>query len=343
MTHSPLATKLAIARVAGRVVRAKFVRDGRPFIVAHHITNRCMCTCESCLWRRNDWKDVPTDEVKRFYDQAREQGFVAASITGGEPFLRKDLGEIVRHMKKLRMGVLLFTTGNFLEKRMDDVLPWVDVLILSVDSAKAEKHDKIRGLPGLFDRMMRGVQLAKERYPGLTIHFNTCIQQGVEEEIDDLVALAERVGVKISFDVITEFRHGEEGAFTETSMGIPLSALRRVSAYLLWRKRNGAPILNSETYFDYFARGRPGYRCHMPKALMFVDGRGNIEDCLDLTQPIANFRETPLADIMELPRFKELRKDAEGCCSCSSPTMVDLSNAWERPALIFARGGIALG
>lgn len=343
MRHSALATKLAVARLAGRIVQAKVRKDGRPFVVAHHITNRCMCRCASCLWRRNDWQDVPTEEVKRFYDEARAEGFVAAAITGGEPFLRKDLGEIVGHMKRLRMSVLLFTTGNFLEKRMDDVLPWVDVLILSIDSAKAERHDEIRGLKGLFDRLVRGARLARARYPGLKIHLNTCIQVGIEDEVDDLIALAEELGVHISFDVITEYRHSDPDAPVKTDAGMSPQALRQVCAYLLWRKREGAPILNSETYFEYFVRGSLGYRCHMPKVLMYVDGQGSIEDCLDLSNPIANYRDTPLAEIMALPRFRQLRTDAEHCCSCSSPTMVDLSNAWERPRLVFARGGISLG
>ncbi len=343
MRHSALATKLAVARLAGRVVQAKVRKHGRPFVVAHHITNRCMCKCASCLWRNNDWQDVPTEEVKRFYDEARAEGFVAAAITGGEPFLRKDLGELVHHMKRLRMSVLLFTTGNFLEKRMDDVLPWLDVLILSVDSAKAERHDELRGLKGLFDRLIRGARLARARYPGLKIHLNTCIQMGIEEEIDDLIALAEELGVHISFDVITEYRHSDPDAPVKTDVGVSPKVLRQVCAYLLWRKRHGAPILNSETYFEYFVRGRPGYRCHMPKVLMYVDGQGNIEDCLNVGHPIASYRQTPLAEIMALPRFRQLRSDAEDCCSCSSPTMVDLSNAWERPGLVFARGGISLG
>ena len=46
---------------------------------------------------------------------------------------------------------------------------------------------------------------------------------------------------------------------------------------------------------------------------------------------------------MEMPRFKQLRADAEACSSCNSPTMVDLSAFWENPALAMAPGGIALG
>ncbi len=327
-------------------INARSRGDGRPFIVGHHITNRCMCSCASCLWRNNDWKDVPTEDVKRFYAQAKEQGFCATAITGGEPFLRKDLGELVEYIKEeAGMAILLFTTGLYLTRRMDEVLPYLDAMVVSLDSADGAKHDRIRGVPGLFDKLVEGVRQAKQKYPNLSMQFNTCVQKGMTGEIDNLIALAEEMDMRISFDVITEARHGadDDQPFTATDMGLGIDELKVVCNHLLERKRAGAPIVNSELYYQYFIDGRPGYHCHLPKLVMFVDGRGNMEYCLDLNQPIANIRDTPLAQAMELPRFKQLRCDAEQCSSCNSPTMIDLSHVWENPQLIFQNGGIQLG
>jgi MoaA/NifB/PqqE/SkfB family radical SAM enzyme len=303
-----------------------------------------MCHCKSCLWRHNDWEHVPTDTLKRFLSEARELGFVGMAISGGEPFMRRDLGEIVRFSKEeLGFAQLVFTTGWYLPKHMDEVLPYLDAMVCSVDSAQAARHDAIRGLPGLFDRLMGVIPKVKARYPDLAVHFNTCIQRGVVDEIDDLVALSERMGVPISFDVITEARNGAAGAFTETEMGLPLAELKVAAARLAELKRAGKDIVNSARYFDYFAAGRPGYRCHFPKLVMSVDGRGNVEDCLDLDTPIGNICDTPLAEIVASARFKELRQDAEACSSCSSPTMVDLSQVWEDPSLLVRQGGLAFG
>jgi MoaA/NifB/PqqE/SkfB family radical SAM enzyme len=334
-----------MAKLVSRAMAARQKGDGKPFVIGCFVTNRCNCKCASCLWRHNDWRDVPLDDLKRFYGEARELGFVATALTGGEPFLRKDLGELVRFLKQdLEMTILTFTTGWFLKQRMDEVLPHIDALVTSLDSAKAERHDRIRGLAGLYDRLMEGVSLVKERYPELSLQFNTCVQQGIGDEIDDLIEIAESKDMQISFDVITEYRNGDEGShFTETGMGLPLPELREVCETLLERKREGAPILNSERYFEYFVAGRPGYQCHLPKMVMFVDGRGYVENCLNLDEPLANIRETPLREIMALPSFKQLRTDAERCSSCSSPTMVDLSHVWQNPMAFFQSGGVALG
>jgi len=335
----------AMSRLVAKAMRARERGDGRPFVVACFVTNRCNCKCASCLWRHNDWRDVPLDDLKRFYAEARDLGFIATALTGGEPFLRKDLGELVRFIKQdLDMSILVFTTGWFVEQRMDEVLPHIDMLVTSLDSASAERHDTIRGLPGLHARLMRAVTVVKEQYPQLSIQFNCCVQKGITEEIDDLIALAESKDMPISFDVITEHRNGAEGShFTETSVGLPLPELQEVCRTLLERKREGAPILNSELYFQYFADGRPGYQCHLPKMAMFVDGRGYVENCLNLDQPLAYIRETPLAEILELPQFRQLRVDAERCSSCSSPTMVDLSHVWQNPLLVFQSGGVSIG
>lgn len=344
MNGVSVSTKYAIMRLVARAFYGKVRRDGRPFLIAHFITNHCMCSCPSCLWKHNDWKDVPLAEVQRLYMEAKQLGFLAVAFTGGEPFLRKDLGELVRFAKReAHMATALFTTGWFLDRRMHEVLPYVNMLLVSLDSSKAERHDEIRGKPGLFDRAVAGIEKARAFYPTMPIHINTCVQQGMVDEIDDLIQLAERLEVRISFDVITEFRNGEEGSrFTETSTGLAEEELVEVCRKLLARKREGAPMVNSERYFQYFADGRPGYSCHHPKLCMSIDGRGNVEDCLDLDKPIANIRDMPLAKIMELPRFGQLRRDAERCCTCSSPTMIDISNMWETPSIALKEGGIHL-
>ncbi len=187
------------------------------------------------------------------------------------------------------------------------------------------------------------MRLVKENYPDVPVQFNTCIQKGVAEEIDPLLDLAVDLGVRVSFDVITEFRHGKSGPIAETDMGMPLHELQEVCAKLVERKRQGAPVLNSEQYFAYFADGKPGYRCHMPKVVMFVNGQGDVENCLNLENRIANIASMPLAEIMKLPAFRQLRTDAEACCTCNSPTMVDVSKFWENPQSLFEQGGIQVG
>jgi len=333
-----------LGKMAQRAVQLR-ARGGPPFLIGHFVTNRCNNKCKSCLWRHNDWEDVPLDDLKDFYMQAAELGFLGTFLSGGEPFLRKDIGELARFIKEeAKMEILFITSGWWLEERMDEVLPYLTMMMWSIDSAKAERHDEIRGMPGIFDRLIRGIRRIKKEYPDLSCQTNCCAQKGIADEIDDLLKLHQDLDVQISFDVISDFRHdGNGGHFTETNMGMPLPELKGVCEYLIQKKQEGAPILNSERYFQYFLDGKPGYKCHLPKLAMCVDGRGYVEDCLNMKTPIGNIREMRLKDIIELPQFKSLSARAEDCCTCNSPTMIDLSNVWENPQILFEDGGIQVG
>ena len=154
---------------------------------------------------------------------------------------------MVRFIKEeTGIHTLLFNTGWFLEERMDEILPYVDMLLLSLDSASPDRHDEIRGKKGLFDRLMKGVDLVRKKYPDLSTQFNTCVQKGIADDIDGLLELSEKKGMQISFDVITEFRRGEgDSHYTETDMGMPLQELRGVCEYLLAKKKEGAPTATS--------------------------------------------------------------------------------------------------
>src|SRR5512139_423246 len=59
-----------VNKLVNRVVQARLEGDGRPFIIGHLITQRCMCNCRSCLWKHNDYEDVPFEDIRKFYAQA---------------------------------------------------------------------------------------------------------------------------------------------------------------------------------------------------------------------------------------------------------------------------------
>lgn len=334
----------AFLKLMGRALAARQRDDGVPFALALFVTHRCMAGCPSCLWKHDDWEDVPLADLKRFLGEARDAGFVAAGISGGEPLLRRDLGDLARFIKRdLGMSILLFTTGWQLRERMDEILPWLDMLMLSLDSAVPARHDARRRLPGLHARVLESIDVVKARYPQLSIRLNACLQRGGDAEIDGLLALAEARGLALSFDFATEFRNGADGTrFTENDVAMLPEERRSTAARLLELKRSGRRILNSERYFAHFASGDGRYRCHFPKLVMSIDGRGNVEDCLDLDHPIGNIRTDRLADIMARPRFQQLRADAERCATCSSPTMIESSNIWEDPGILFGRGGLSM-
>ncbi|MFX1532446.1 MAG: radical SAM/SPASM domain-containing protein [Promethearchaeota archaeon] len=338
---SKLFTKLAFA-----VKQAK-ESGGKPFIFHFLSTLRCNCNCESCFWKDNTVKNELTlEEIKRIYLEAQEAGFLISILWGGEPTLRKDIAEIIKFAKYQANFALIgmVTNGFLIPKRISEFGDDIDLILISLDSPLREEHDKIRSLPGLYDNIMKSVEIIKKDYPLISLQFSFSISKYNIHRVDEMITLGDKVKIPIAFNVINTIRHysnedvDEKGGLSATDQEISDAFSRILEA-----KRNGSHILNSEMYLKHFIGGKKPYRCHARKVFMYVNSNGDIENCLRLDKPIANLREISIKKAMNLPRFQQYLKDTEQCNSCNSPTMIDTSYAWEDLSLLTKPGGISFG
>ncbi len=338
------------SKLIGRLaLAAKKAKDfgGKPFIFHFLTTLRCNCDCESCFWKDNTVKNELTlEEIKRIYLEAKEEGFLVSILWGGEPTIRKDITDIIKFAKNEAnfafMGMV--TNGFLIPKRISEFGNDLDLILMSLDSPVREEHDKIRSLPGLYDNIMKSIEIIKRDYPLISLQFSFSISKHNIHRVDDMIAIGDKLEVPIAFNVINTIRHylngniDEKGELSATDQDISDAFSRILNA-----KRNGSHILNSEMYLKHFIGGKKPYRCHARKVFMFVNSNGDIENCLQLDKPLANLREISIKEVLNLPRFQQYLKDTEKCDSCNSPTMIDTSYAWEDWSLLTKSGGISFG
>ncbi len=338
---SKLFAKLAIA--------AKQAKDsgGKPFVFHFLTTLRCNCNCDSCFWKDNSVKNELTlEEIKRIYLEAKKEGFFISILWGGEPTLRKDITDIIKFAKhEAKFAFIGMVTNGFLiPKRISEFGDDIDLILLSLDSPVREEHDKIRSLPGLYDNIMKSVEIIKRDYPLISLQFSFSISKFNIHRVDEMIALGDKLEIPIAFNVINTIRHYSYGDMDEKGdLSATDQEISDAFSRILEAKRNNSHILNSEMYLKHFIGGKKTYRCHARKVFMFVNSNGDIEDCLRLDRPIANLRETSVKEVMNLTRFQQYLKEAENCDSCNSPTMIDTSYAWEDWSLITKSGGISFG
>lgn len=336
-------------QIARLMVPAKKSKEmgGKPFNFHFLTTLRCNANCETCLWKDNKVTgELTFDEIKRIYKEAEEEGFVMTILWGGEPTLRKDITDIIKFVKhEANFAFIGFVSNGFLlPKRIHEFGDDIDLILMSLDSPVAEEHDKIRGIKGLYDRIMESVRIIKEDYPLISLQFSFSISKYNIHRIGEMIALADRLDVPVAFNVINTLRHYSTGTVDEKGeLSVTEEEITDAFSTILEAKRNGSKILNSEMYLKHFIGGKKEYRCHAKKVFMYVDSMGNIEDCLQLDKPIANLREKSVKEAMNLPRFKEFLKETEKCCTCNSPTMIDCSYLWEDFSLLTKSGGISFG
>lgn len=80
-----------------------------------HVTHRCNMDCSGCysaISNRNKQQDLDLEDIKDILDRLKENGFVDLVISGGEPMLRADIGQIVDYAKSLSMNIIMITNGS---------------------------------------------------------------------------------------------------------------------------------------------------------------------------------------------------------------------------------------
>lgn len=103
-----------------------------PKIVSLRITCRCNNNCKHCFAHKNV-EEMSLSKMKRLIYFFYKKGVEGVLLTGGEPLIRDDFGEIVKEIKKYNLKVFLDTSGDFFFKYKDLISEYVDMIGLSID------------------------------------------------------------------------------------------------------------------------------------------------------------------------------------------------------------------
>lgn len=147
------------------------------FLIA--VNGWCNSRCTFCnIWQYDKplalKEEITLAELERNLFGSRALDDVAdIGVTGGEPFLRRDLAEVCRsmyhHFPKAHIGVV--TNGLLPDRIAETTAAIVHTnpgrefsVALSVDGY-GETHDQVRGVPGNFARVLQAIELLKAKAP----------------------------------------------------------------------------------------------------------------------------------------------------------------------------------
>lgn len=159
------------------------------------ITDRCNLRCRYCM--PDGIQCVPMKELLTYEEieavccEAASLGIRKFKITGGEPLVRKDCGELIRMIKRTPgvEQVTLTTNGVLLGEYLDELIDaGLDAVNISLDTLDAKRYREITGFDEL-DRVLKSMEAVEKR--GLRMKINTVLQNGINSnEWTDIVELA---------------------------------------------------------------------------------------------------------------------------------------------------------
>lgn len=146
------------------IFRAYLLQQRIPRLVTIGVTSRCSGTCQYCGSRDAPPEEMSRDEIFAIVDDLEEMGCGAVALTGGDPLLRNDLGELLDYMKSKGLKTCICSDGSHVEERRD-VVRKSDYMQLSFDGPP-EIHDRQK-YQGAYERFSSAREVAKEEKLGV--------------------------------------------------------------------------------------------------------------------------------------------------------------------------------
>ncbi|MCG6536593.1 MAG: radical SAM protein, partial [Syntrophales bacterium LBB04] len=162
------------------------------------ITYRCNSRCSMC----HTWKYQGDKEREiRATDLASLPPLVRLNITGGEPFLRDDLSDILGLATAKAQRVVISTNGFLTKKTLEVMARHQGVGIrISMDGVGAV-HDKIRGVPNAYERALATLRGLKEM--GIKdLGIAVTVSDENAGDLTSLYRLAKRNGVELATAIV---------------------------------------------------------------------------------------------------------------------------------------------
>ena len=319
----------AVVGAEAAVINPLFLKPR--LVMQFHITGKCNLRCKHCYREEGNIEPLSTEDVFRVIHQyeallaefktvnnTNRRGHI--NITGGEPFMRADIDQLLEYFGQCRSmfsyGVL--SNGSMIDDKMIALLKQTGAAFvqLSIDGCR-ETHDALR-LPGDYDRTLSMAQRLEKSGVSTYISFTAN-----RENYRDLPLVArecrKRGITRLWSDRLVPIGHGAELLTIDAALTMDyLHTLRRARGNWLVRKMYPRTEVRMNRALQFQCGGET-YQCGAAKTLVTVDEMGRIMPCRRMPIICGNVFDDTIRDIyFQHPVFRKLRNDLTPleCIAC---------------------------
>ncbi|MFA5260771.1 MAG: radical SAM protein [Candidatus Omnitrophota bacterium] len=323
--------KSSIIPIAKNLLRAQILKRNIPIIVSWAITYECNSRCQYCEnWTYPHDNELSYKEITAIIDDLATMGTAAISLTGGEPLLRPDLGDILDHAVRGKIYVSVNTNGVLAQTHIP-VLKKADRVTLSFDGPKAV-HDAIRGA-GSHDLVLRAIESLLRN--GCVPTLNTVLTKLSAPDVDYVLRIARQYNLKVAFQPVSLYLL--ESKKENPLAPIPEDYRAAIGKIIIAKKRGNQHILNSLAGLEHLARWpQPtAIACSAGRVHFRIEPDGLMTNCS--RQFLMKSKQSQSADIrQEGIRNAVARLTVIPCrdCWCASTVEMNLATSFNFSGVI---------
>lgn len=277
-------------------------------------TYRCNAKCHMC----NTWHHPSSlsDEISPSLIDKIPCGLDFINITGGEPFLRNDLDDIVGVAQKKTRRLVISSNGYFTERMVKLAKKYPSIGFRISIEGLPSANDKLRGMADGFDHGLRS--LLELRALGIKdIGFGITVSDVNAKDMIELYRLAEAMGLEFATASThnSYYFHKHDNAFQNPEM--VAREFERISRELLKTSRikNWFRAYFNHGMANYVRGGKRLLPCEVGTDMFFLDPYGKIMPCngMDTEMPMGDLTTHSFEEIWHSEQAEKVRSAVKKC------------------------------
>lgn len=280
------------------------------------LTYQCNSRCTHCnTWQT--WKsplrsgNLSIDEYKDLLTSKVCGSLEEVSLTGGEPFLYRSIGDLIRLLIAIHPHInLSINTNGTNQKALTSILQIEDIktfkeiqIVVSVDGIGVV-HDNIRGLNGSFDKNVNLIKYIRRYFPWVTLSISFTAYPTNFRHLTDVLELSNQLDVGFTARMANNsFFYDNQHGFVDWSQADLQEVNEKFKVVanhlaIRYNRPNSSHVIFLRRAVVGWLEKQRHYECFSGKDSLYIDPRGDVFPCIMLHKVLGNVAKDSLEDIL---------------------------------------------
>lgn len=284
-----------------------------PLFISWDIAEKCNAKCKFCSRWNIQNTGLSKTERLQVIEQLGHYKVWLLSLCGGEPLMLSELPDLISCAKRKGMIINVSSNGLLLKRRASQLLAaGLDSITLSLDSDRASEHDALRGVPGLFAQVKRGIKVLLSSNVRPRIQVRCIVHEKNINRIESIVTYWRRYADEV---LLQPIRYSPDIGFAPPKEYLSVNRMQIASYLSAIRRLRMANSYNLA--IPSFLKGN-SFSCNRCLSGFFfleIDSEGLVWNCSEHRKKLGSIFSDNLLSILKNTQFPVR---GVGCCDNSA-------------------------